>query len=105
MFQKQVKLQCIKCADLASDSGNSQQDQNDVAALLIGTTPDDNVFTICDDPATAEAEFNATIQGSPVADEERITDAFKLCLENAPAFDPTPPGLAQLKYLHYRVIP
>ena len=88
------EAQCIKCADLASDSGNSQQDQNDVAALLIGNQTN-NVFTICNDTDTAEAEFNATIQGSPVAGEEQVTDAFKLCLENAPALNTTPPGLAQ----------
>ena len=57
------EAQCIKCADLASDSGNSQQDQNDVAEVLIGNNTN-NVFTICNDTATAKAEFNATIADS-----------------------------------------
>ena len=89
------EAQCIKCADLASDSGNSQQDQNDVAVVLIGNQTN-NVFTICNDTATAKAEFNATIADSAVANQDLVTDAFSLCVDNAAAStNPTPSGLAQ----------
>ncbi|MDF2736659.1 MAG: hypothetical protein K0S93_515 [Nitrososphaeraceae archaeon] len=86
-----AEAQCLKCADLAGLAGNSQNDQNLVAAVLIGNTTH-TVFTICDDPATASAEFNASIADSSVAQQDVVTDAFTLCLDNAPT---PPPGLVR----------
>jgi hypothetical protein len=82
---------CLKCADLASVNAGGQAQQETVSIALIGNTTN-SVFTICEDPATATAEFNATIDETTlnVGQKAGVKDQFSLCLDNAAAaFDTT----------------
>jgi hypothetical protein len=98
------EAQCLKCADLAALQANEvisptgmnpfpvppgQNAQLQASVDLIGdNAADANVFTICNDPLTASAEFNSTITIPTAAggamQENRIEAAFELCTNNAP---------------------
>jgi hypothetical protein len=66
--------------------GNSQQESLSLA--LIGNPPrppQPNVFTICNDTATARAEFNATVDTTTLNTEQKaaVKSQFSVCLNNA----------------------
>ena len=87
----EAEAQCLKCADLAALQGSNSAPPGQNAQLqasidLIGeSSTDTSVFTVCDNPATAQTEFNATITitgMAAAAEENRIQNAFKLCMNN-----------------------
>jgi hypothetical protein len=85
------EAQCLKCADLAAlqasttvpTPNNAAQQQ--AAQDLIGNLTN-NVFTVCNNPATAQSEFNATITisqgGGGAGQENQIQSAFRTCVTN-----------------------
>jgi hypothetical protein len=89
-----TEAQCLKCADLAAlrasttaPSGQPAQFQAAVDLIGDGST-DANAFTICNNTATASAEFNATIDIAGMGgagQENQIEAAFELCMNNAAA--------------------
>jgi hypothetical protein len=88
---------CLKCADLALVNAGGQSQQERVSIALIGNTTN-SVFTICDDNATATAEFNATIDDTTLSDAQKQTvkTQFSVCLNNAEAaMNTTSLGVAQ----------
>jgi hypothetical protein len=87
----EAEAQCLKCADLAALQGSNSAPPGQNAQLqasidLIGeSSTDTSVFTVCDNTATAQTEFNATITitgMAAAAEENRIQNAFKLCMNN-----------------------
>jgi DNA primase len=86
------EAQCLKCADLAAlqasttvpTAANPAQQQ--AAQDLIGNLTN-NVFTVCNNTATAQSEFNATITITPqsqggAAQENQIQSSFRTCVTN-----------------------
>src|SRR5215207_6504817 len=84
-----AEIQCLKCADLAAlqasttapNTNNPAQQQ--AAQDLVGNSTN-NVFTVCNNTATAQAEFNATITIAPpsgpnngAAQENQIQSTFR----------------------------
>jgi hypothetical protein len=86
------EAQCLKCADLAAlqasttapTAANPAQQQ--AAQDLIGNSTN-NVFTVCNNTATAQSEFNATITITPQnmggsGQENQIQSSFRTCVTN-----------------------
>jgi hypothetical protein len=86
------EAQCLKCADLAAlqasttapTTANPAQQQ--AAQDLIGNSTN-NVFTVCNNTATAQSEFNATITITPQnmggsGQENQIQSSFRTCVTN-----------------------
>ena len=87
-----LEAQCLKCADLAAlqasttvpTTANPAQQQ--AAQDLVGNSTN-NVFTVCNNTATAQSEFNATITITPqqqggAAQENQIQSTFRTCVNN-----------------------
>jgi hypothetical protein len=89
------EAQCLKCADLAALQASLTQPntanpaQQQAAQDLIGNSTN-NVFTVCNNTATAQSEFNATITITPqsmggAAQENQIQSSFRTCVTNGAA--------------------
>jgi hypothetical protein len=89
-----AEAQCIKCGDLAvfSATGSPSNTGNNFAAVVSSaaelrgspaTTPTNtNIFTVCDDPTTARADFDTRVTNTAVV------TAFNACLDSAEATNP-----------------
>jgi hypothetical protein len=87
-----LEAQCLKCADLAALQASTtvpnvnNPAQQQAAQDLVGNSTN-NVFTVCNNTATAQTEFNATISITPqqqggAAQENQIQSTFRTCVNN-----------------------
>ena len=102
-FTNSTQAQCLKCGDLSvfAASGGNNAGQNLASTIVAAgelrgvppttpTTPTNtNIFTVCDDPTTAKAEFDDRVTNAGVV------DAFEACVDDAAITNPESPSFVQ----------